>query len=255
MKNVLLILGSPRKKNTLKLAELVMENMKSYGNFNFQYIFLSEINLQTCKGCMLCIKNGDDKCPINDGLKMLYEKMEQADGVIFASPVYVMQITAIMKNFIDRFAFMCHRPRFFRKQAFVITTTGQVGAKPVLKYLSGVAEIWGFQNILKFSLSTPPFDKEFSPTDKEKQKIKNLSKKFAENINLGKVNPSFGQVIMFEIQKKMFLQPKIAEVMKADYSFFSKEKDHHFHQNIKPNILYSVLAKLLSGITFLMMKD
>jgi multimeric flavodoxin WrbA len=32
---------------------------------------------------------------------------------VFASPIYVEDVNGAMKNFIDRMAYNCHRPRFF----------------------------------------------------------------------------------------------------------------------------------------------
>ena len=49
---------------------------------------------------------------IKDDALMIREEMLNADGLIFVSPVYAHQVTALMKNFIDRFAYVLHRPCF-----------------------------------------------------------------------------------------------------------------------------------------------
>ena len=54
----------------------------------------------------------------------LFAKMQSADGLIVAIPVYVNDVSGIVKNWIDRLAFVCHRPEFAGKSAFLISTVG-----------------------------------------------------------------------------------------------------------------------------------
>ena len=63
---------------------------------------------------------------------MIREEMLNADGLIFVSPVYAHQVTALMKNFIDRFAYVLHRPCFLDKAALIISTTELTGLEDVL---------------------------------------------------------------------------------------------------------------------------
>jgi multimeric flavodoxin WrbA len=60
-----------------------------------------------------------------------------SDGVIFVSPAYCQNVTALMKNFVDRFAYIFHRPRFFNQKALIISTTCGAGLKETLNYLEG----------------------------------------------------------------------------------------------------------------------
>ena len=50
--------------------------------------------------------------------------MDAADGIIFASPVYVNDVSGIAKTWIDRLAYVCHRPAFAGKCAYLIATVG-----------------------------------------------------------------------------------------------------------------------------------
>jgi len=70
--------------------------------------------------------------------------MQNADGVIFATPVYAFQISGLMKVFIDRHSYICHRSRFFRQKALILTSASAVGNREVLNYLYIVVRIWGF---------------------------------------------------------------------------------------------------------------
>jgi len=75
---------------------------------------------------------------------MIREEMLNADGLIFVSPVYAHHVTALMKNFIDRFAYVLHRPCFLDKAALIISTTELTGLEDVLDYLEFAARLWGF---------------------------------------------------------------------------------------------------------------
>ena len=53
---VVVILGSHRKGNTLKLVNQVAETMQLLGNVEFTYLHLRDLNLKICKGCFQCIQ-------------------------------------------------------------------------------------------------------------------------------------------------------------------------------------------------------
>jgi multimeric flavodoxin WrbA len=54
---------------------------------------LSDYNLKFCSGCKLCFDKGEQFCPHNDDRDAIIAKLEEADGVVFASPSYVFQIS------------------------------------------------------------------------------------------------------------------------------------------------------------------
>jgi len=84
---------------------------------DYKLSMLGELNFGQCKGCYACIAHGEDKCPLKDDRDLVVDEMLAADGVVFASPVYVNHISALTKSFIDRTGYGSHRPRFFGKQA------------------------------------------------------------------------------------------------------------------------------------------
>lgn len=138
---ILVIIGSPRKGNTYRAAQRVEDVMRSLGDVEFEYLMLRDVKLEPCRGCHACFEWGEERCPVRDDAPAVGEKMHDADGVIFASPVYGLAATALMKNFIDRFSYTFHRPRFFDKKALLLATAGAVGEKDVLDYLEDVAGI------------------------------------------------------------------------------------------------------------------
>lgn len=120
---ILAVMGSPRKNSdTLRITQQVETRLKELGEVDFEYLTLNETPLELCKGCFVCTLKGEEYCPLKDDRSKIEEKMLNSDGVIFASPAYVHNVSWLMKNFIDRFNFVCHRPRFFDQKALLIST-------------------------------------------------------------------------------------------------------------------------------------
>ena len=65
-----------------------------------------------------------------------------------------MNVAAIMKNFLDRFAYTLHRPRFFDQQAMIVCTTGAVGLKEAIDRLA-VIKFAGFNLVHTAGFVTP----------------------------------------------------------------------------------------------------
>ncbi len=125
---ILAIMGSPRKKgNTYKVVQEIEERMKEMGDLEFEYLFLKDANLEPCRGCHTCLLKGEDLCPIDDDRPKIEEQILNSDGVILASPVYLFNVSALMKKFLDRFAYVCHRPRFFNQYLMSVSTAGGSG--------------------------------------------------------------------------------------------------------------------------------
>ncbi len=151
---VLAIHGSPRKKGTTyKMLQRVEEGLKKHGEVDFEYLLLKDANLELCGGCGACLTVGEQACPLKDDREEIQRRMLQADGVIFACPVYAMSIPWLMKNFLDRFAYTMHRPRFFSQRTMLLCTAGAVGLKDALHTLSAV-KYCGFDIVVRVGLAT-----------------------------------------------------------------------------------------------------
>ncbi len=106
-----------------------------------------------CRGCKNCFRKGEEFCPLKDDRDVLIEKMMTSDGVVFATPNYSYQVSAIMKMFLDRLGFVFHRPRFFGKTFTSIVAQGIYGGSKIVKYLDFVGMGLGF-NVVKGSCTT-----------------------------------------------------------------------------------------------------
>jgi multimeric flavodoxin WrbA len=94
--------GSPRKSagNTHVMVEAFLEGARKVGA-ETEMVFLAEKNIKPCLGCFGCWTKTPGQCVQDDDMKDLLP-LAGADILVFATPVYVDNVTGIMKNFIDR---------------------------------------------------------------------------------------------------------------------------------------------------------
>jgi len=187
VKKVTALYGSARKQHTYNAVRQLLDSIRSYGDVDSEIIALSDYALETCKGCCVCFIKGEEFCPLKDDRDELIKKMMASDGVIFASPLYSFQVSAIMKTFLDRLGFVFHRPRFFDKVFSSIVTQGIFGGEKVVEYLDFVGGGLGF-NVVRGSCITV-----LDPmTEKAQQKVNDIlaahSRRFYEGL-LRSTNP------------------------------------------------------------------
>lgn len=95
--------GSPRTErgNTHWMVREFMEGAKSAGA-EAENVFLAQKTIHPCRGCFTCWLKTPGRCAIQDDMAELRPKMGDADVTVFATPVYVDNVTGILKNFLDR---------------------------------------------------------------------------------------------------------------------------------------------------------
>ena len=104
IKNIVVFDGGPRTKKlskTILMVDKFVEGAKSAGA-NIEEYKLSELDIHHCDGCYMCWTKIPGECVHKDIMTELREKYRNADLVIFASPLYIFNVTGIMKNFMDR---------------------------------------------------------------------------------------------------------------------------------------------------------
>ncbi|MGE5553728.1 MAG: flavodoxin family protein [Betaproteobacteria bacterium] len=200
-KKVTVFIGSPVKRATYQAVQEFEMNLKSCAEIDFEYVLLKDYHLEYCKGCCLCFEKGEEYCPAKDDRDLLLEKMSHSDGVIFATPSYSFQVTALMKNFLDRLAFVFHRPRFFGKTFTAIVTYGIAGAAPIVKYLENVGENLGFHVTRGCCLHTLEPRTELQQK-KNSQEIKKAAARFYEGLMRQTTPaPSFFRLMLFRLSR------------------------------------------------------
>lgn len=137
-------IGSARKGHTVAATNRFLEILQTLGDYDCETIMLGEQNLKICRGCKSCLDWGEETCALKDDRDRLIALMDASDGVIFATPNYSFQVSAIMKIFLDRLGFLFHRPRFFGKAWTGIVAQGIYGGKRITDYLDFVGDALGF---------------------------------------------------------------------------------------------------------------
>lgn len=200
MKKVTAFIGSPRVRGaTYTATRQFLDDLQQSGDVQTEIVFLSECNLGVCRGCKMCFVRGEEHCPLKDDRDLLIEKMMGADGVVFASPNYSYQVSAVMKTYLDRLGFLFHRPRFHGRTFTPIVVQGFYGGDKVVKYLEFVGVGLGF-NVVKGSCITA-----LEPmAEKERRKMQNAlarqSRRFHGRLHESAYpTPSVLQLMMFRM--------------------------------------------------------
>jgi multimeric flavodoxin WrbA len=235
MKKVTAFIGSARKKGTYLAVQEFEKNLRKAGAIDFEYVFLNDYNLEFCKGCKLCFDKGEEFCPNIDDRNVLIEKMERSDGVIFASPSYAFQVSGRMKNFIDRIAFIYHRPRFFKKTFTAIGVQYIPFGKQTQKYLESVGKGLGF-DVLKGTTVITPEPISEKQLKRLKANVENLSARFSKRLNKEKtVKPSLLSIMIFRMTRSGL---ETSNIKLYDYEYykvkgwFESDYYHDIHLNL-----------------------
>ncbi len=95
--------GSPRaeKGNTHIIAEAFAKGAARAGA-EVENVFLKTKRIEHCRGCYVCWIKTPGKCVIKDDMAELLEKFAGSDIAVFATPLYVDNVTGITKTFMDR---------------------------------------------------------------------------------------------------------------------------------------------------------
>lgn len=98
---ILIISGSSRKGgNTELLAEAFAKGASKH--HQVEIVSVRDYQVNPCLGCNACFKT-NGICAQKDDMVLIYEKMNQADMLVIASPVYFYGISSQLKAVIDRF--------------------------------------------------------------------------------------------------------------------------------------------------------
>ncbi|MBN1320124.1 MAG: flavodoxin family protein [Thermoleophilia bacterium] len=145
-KTVTILVGSPRRRGaTFAAAEKFASRLEAIGGVATKIIWLGDYDIGVCRGCKVCITQGEERCPLKDDRDLIIGEMLAADGFVFASPNYSWQVPGLLKVFLDRLAFAMHRPRLHGKTASAIVVEGIGFGKRPLKYLQFTAGSLGFE--------------------------------------------------------------------------------------------------------------
>ena len=218
---ILAIISSPRKQNTNNAIKSIESIHNEKYDCEYEYLFLNKVDLKGCIGCHLCLTKGEEFCPLKDDRDIIINKIESADGVILASPNHTMNVNWRMKNYIDRYSYLMHRPRFFNQRFMILITSGSYrGIKQAIKALVLMGS--GGKIISKIGVTNSP-GMNNKKRKKQSKKLKKEAIKFIDNMHKPFVyKPSLGDLIWFSVFKA--LSKETEKESPADYEYYSKRE-------------------------------
>ena len=103
--NVLMINGSPHKHGNTAIAVDEMKKIFEAEGIEVEVVNIGTADIHGCIACGTCRKKG--KCVFDDLVNETAPKLEKADGVVFATPVYYASANGTLISFLDRLFYSC----------------------------------------------------------------------------------------------------------------------------------------------------
>ncbi len=247
---IVAVMGSPKGKGSgYVIVKMIEDGMKAMGNVEFDYLFLKDANLKPCTGCYRCLAEGEDKCPLRDDRYAIEQKLLTADGVILSSPMYVLNVSGLMANFVDRFAYANHRPRFHKQKVLTVVNMGGDSPKAALKFLRHA--LGGARVVQELGIATPPWPQTERAVAKKEHAIDVAAGKFCRAcLDTSLPSPTLHDLVLFLFRQKGSLICR--QYLPADYAYYSG-KTYYYKTKISP--IKAAVARVIVGVMMHWMKD
>ncbi len=101
--NIVTILASPHQDgNTERVLDWTERALRDWRH-SVERIHLNPLNVRDCAACLACAESADGPgCALQDDIPGVFEKIIEADAVVFASPLYMWGVTGPLKMLYDR---------------------------------------------------------------------------------------------------------------------------------------------------------
>jgi multimeric flavodoxin WrbA len=152
---ILALNGSFRKNgNTEILLKQALMGAESEGA-SVEIIRLTDYKIQPCRGCGLCLFR-ENVCQVqDDDVRFIFSKIDECDGMILGAPCYFLELTAVVKQLIDRCWILGHKIGKIRKPATVIVPYATRGWIPYVSLQSNILlNIMGLTKINEITICT-----------------------------------------------------------------------------------------------------
>jgi len=204
---ILALIGSYRKQgNTARIVRMIetrMQRLAAQQNVPLEWetLFLGELDIRPCRGCRVCFDRGEHACPLEDDIPLIRSKMDAANGLLLASPVYVDDVSGLVKTWMDRLAYLCHRPAMGGKCAYPLATVGGGPTGHTLRTMNAALLTWGYHLVGQRGLKMGPLAAEEELPRYQPAADKAADKLFRAVTEQQGMNPSFVSLLAFKIQQ------------------------------------------------------
>ena len=183
---IIAINGSPRtiRSTTRRLAQFLLDGAAEAGA-DTEMIDLCDLRVTPCTACESCSLNGI--CVFDDDLPALVRRMKEADGMVFASPVYIDNVSGQMKVFFDRLADAIHYQLLAGKFGCSVATTHTFGGGEVVAYQNQVLNYLGVVSAGGIIVATGG---DAEAVDAKETEAREIGKKLADAIRNGFSDPA-----------------------------------------------------------------
>lgn len=124
---ILGINASPREVSNVRIALEAALDAACAKGAESEIVDVNKLTITPCQGDNYC-KEHDSECALNDDMQDIYQKIEEADAIILASPIYFCDVNAQSKLVIDRLYSYFMNPKyselFSNKKVSIIATHG-----------------------------------------------------------------------------------------------------------------------------------
>jgi multimeric flavodoxin WrbA len=253
---ILACVGSYRKNgNTARVVgliekEMLQEAARAGVPLEIETLFLGHQHIELCRGCRVCFDKGEEKCPLKDDLLDIKARIQAADGLIVASPVYVDDVSGATKNWIDRLAHVCHRPQFAGKSVYLVATTGSSPTGHAIRTLRTAMLTWGCYVVGEKGFKTGATMPQEEIESRYRAEAARIAHQLYQAIHEERfARPTFLSLMMFKIQQRAYQRVARNTI---DFSYWKNqgwlEPRREFYVEHRANPIKVSLARLTGAV-------
>lgn len=142
--HIVAIVGSYRREGiTDQAVDAVLAGAKAEGA-TVETIRLADHQIKFCTNCRECTQAQGARrgeCPLDDQVAGIFDRMERADALLFASPVNYMDVTAVTRALLERMVSYFYWPW---GQPAPVPRVKQMSKQAVLITSSAMPRVMGF---------------------------------------------------------------------------------------------------------------
>ncbi len=204
---IVIIHGQSHKGASYHVGRTFIDQLEAKENIT--EFFLPKDLPHFCLGCYQCLKSAE-KCPHYEWVKPIVQSLEEADLLVFTTPVYCLRASAPMKSLLDHLfiQWISHRPKqeMYFKKAVIIAAGAGMGMKEAAKDIKTSLDFWGISNIQTYKMRSQAMSWE-GVSEANKDKVKQDMKKMADRIKSRAVaGVSLKNKFMFNLMRNMQLK-------------------------------------------------